>query len=51
MVCFFVVLTLLSLGLTLVPSVHCQTQNIKIVNYSCYIDLSGDLDVLGRSRI
>jgi hypothetical protein len=41
-------LTMLCLGLTLVPSAHCQTQNIKIVSYSYYIDSAGDLDVVGE---
>jgi len=45
---FFVVLTLLSLGLTLVPSVHSQTQNIKILSYSYYVDNTGILDVVGE---
>lgn len=45
---FIVVLTLLSLGLTLVPSVHSQTQGIKIVSYSYYIDSLGYLDVVGE---
>ncbi len=45
---FFVVLTLLSLGLTLVPRAFSQTQDIKIVSYSYYIDQWGDLDVVGE---
>ena len=45
---FFVVLTLLSLGLILVPSAHSQTQNVKILNYSYYLDSAGFLDVVGE---
>jgi hypothetical protein len=45
---FFIVLTLLSLGLTLVPSAHSQPENIKILSYSYYIDSSGFLDVVGE---
>jgi hypothetical protein len=45
---FVVVLTLLSLGLTLVPRAFSQTQDIKIVSYSYYIDSWGDLDVVGE---
>ena len=45
---FFVVLTLLSLGLILVPRAFSQTQDIKIVNYSYYVDNLGYLDVVGE---
>ncbi len=45
---FFVALTLVSLGLTLVPTVFSQTENIKIVSYSYYIDNLGYLDVVGE---
>ena len=45
---FFVVLSLLSLGLTLVPRAFSQTQDIKIVSYSYYFDSSGNLDVVGE---
>ena len=48
---FFVVLTLLSLGLILVPSAFSQTsqtQDIKIVGYSYYFDHQGNLDVVGE---
>jgi hypothetical protein len=44
----FVVLILLSLGLTLVPSAHSQPENIKIVSYSYYVDSSGFLEVVGE---
>jgi flagellar basal body-associated protein FliL len=44
----FVALTLVSLGLALVPSAFSQTQNIKIVSYSYYIDNLGFLDVVGE---
>ena len=45
---FFFVLTLLSLGLICMPSVHSQTQNIKVIDYSYYIDQTGTLDVVGE---
>lgn len=44
----FVALTLLSLGLALVPTVLSQTTNIKIVSYSYYVDNFGSLDVVGE---
>ena len=44
----FIVLTLLSLGSTLFPSAFSQTENIKILNYSYYIDNLGYLDVVGE---
>jgi flagellar basal body-associated protein FliL len=49
-ICLFVALTLMSLGLALVPSVFSQTetQNVKIVSYSCYIDNIGILDAVGE---
>ncbi len=45
---FFIALSLLSLGLTLIPNAFSQTQNIKIVNYSYYVDNMGILDVVGE---
>ncbi len=45
---FVVVLTLLSIGLVSVPSVHSQTQNIKILTYSWYVDSTGFLEVVGE---
>jgi len=47
-ICLFVALILASLGLTLVPSAFSQTENIKIVSYSYYIDNLGYLDVVGE---
>ncbi len=44
----FVVLTLVSLGLAIGPTVLSQTQNIKIVNYTYYLDNAGILDVVGQ---
>jgi hypothetical protein len=44
----FVALTLVSLGLTLVPSAFSQPENIKIVSYTYYIDNLGYLDVVGE---
>jgi len=43
----FVVLTLLSLGMVLVPPAFSQTQDIKVIKYSYYIDSLGYLDVVG----
>jgi hypothetical protein len=43
-----VALTLLSLGLTLFPIAFCQTENIKVLSYSFYIDNLGYLDVVGE---
>lgn len=47
-VCFFIALLLLSSGLTLAPKAFSQTQDIKIINYSYYIDTFGELDVVGE---
>jgi hypothetical protein len=44
----FVALTLVSLGLALVPSAFSQPENIKIVSYSYYVDSLGFLDVVGE---
>ena len=44
----FVAISLLSLGLAAVPTVFSQTQNVKIVSYSYYIDMAGYLDVVGE---
>ncbi len=43
----FVVLALLSLGMVLVPPAFSQTQDIKVIKYSYYIDSLGYLDVVG----
>ena len=45
---FFIALLLLSLGLTFTPNVFSQTQNIKVVSYSYYVDNLGYLDVVGE---
>ncbi|MGA3059258.1 MAG: hypothetical protein ABSD92_02700 [Candidatus Bathyarchaeia archaeon] len=48
---FFAALTLLSLGLTLVPCAFSQTgqtQNIKVLSYSYYVDSTDSLDVVGE---
>jgi hypothetical protein len=45
---FSIVLLLLSLGLTLVPNSFCQTGNVKLLDYSYYIDASGYLEVVGE---
>ncbi len=45
---FFIALSLVSLGLTLVPQAFSQIQNIKIINYSYYLDNLGNLDVVGE---
>ncbi len=47
----FVALTLMSLGLALVPDVFCQinqAQDMKILSYSYYVDNQGILDVVGE---
>jgi hypothetical protein len=44
----FIALTLVSLGLAIVPTVFSQTQNIKIVSYTYYLDNAGILDVVGQ---
>jgi hypothetical protein len=43
----FVVLSLLSLGLTFLPMGYGQTQNVKIINCSYYFDPYGYLDEVG----
>jgi hypothetical protein len=43
-----VLLTLFSLCFTLIPQVHSQTANVKVVTYSWYIDNAGLLDVVGE---
>lgn len=43
-----VLLAICSLSLTLVPGAFSQTQNIKVVNYSWYIDSIGLLVVVGE---
>ena len=43
-----VALTLLSLGSTLFPLAFCQTENIKVLSYSFYVDNLGYLDVVGE---
>ncbi|HUK84585.1 MAG TPA: hypothetical protein VLU95_01855 [Candidatus Acidoferrum sp.] len=43
-----VALTLVSIGLAVIPTVFSQTQNVKIVNYSYYVDNQGILDVVGQ---
>ncbi|MBN1245420.1 hypothetical protein JXA31_07490 [Candidatus Bathyarchaeota archaeon] len=45
---FFVLLTLVSLGLVLVPQVFSQPENIKVLSYSWYIDSFGDFIVVGE---
>jgi hypothetical protein len=44
----FVFLTLFSLCFILIPQVHSQTTNVKVVTYSWYIDNAGLLDVVGE---
>ncbi len=44
----FIALSMLSLGLTLIPNVSSQTQNIKILCYTYYVDNQGYLDVVGE---
>jgi hypothetical protein len=43
-----VFLTLASLGLTLVPQVSSQPENIKVLSYGWYVDSIGYLDVVGE---
>lgn len=43
-----VFLTLASLGLTLVPKVSSQPENIKVLSYGWYVDSIGYLDVVGE---
>lgn len=45
---FVVLLTLVSLGLALVPQVSSQPENIEILSYSWYIDSYGDFIVVGE---
>ncbi len=45
---FLVTVTVLSLGLALVPRGFSQTQDLKVVSYSYYIDGFGNLDVVGE---
>jgi len=45
---FFVFLTLASLDLTLVPQASSQTENIKVLDYSWYIDASDYFVVVGE---
>jgi hypothetical protein len=45
--CLFVILSLLSLGLTIVPMGSSQTQNVRVINYSYYFDTEGYLDAVG----
>jgi hypothetical protein len=47
MVYFCITVLLLSLGLTAVPKTFSQAQNVKVINYSWYIDPEGYLDVVG----
>jgi hypothetical protein len=44
----FIILSLLCLGLTLVPKGFTQTQSVKIIGYSYYVDESGGLNVVGQ---
>jgi hypothetical protein len=44
----FVILTVLSLGLTLVPHVYSQPENIKVLSYSWYIDSLGFFVAVGE---
>ena len=44
----FVILTVLSLGLTLVPHASSQPENIKVLTYSWYIDSLGYFVVVGE---
>jgi hypothetical protein len=45
---FSIILLLLSVGLTFVPNTFCQTANVKILDYSYYIDASGYVEVVGE---
>ena len=47
-VCLFTILVLLCLGLTLAPRAISQTQSVKIIGYSWYVDENGGLDVVGQ---
>lgn len=47
--CFLILLVISSLTLTLIPSVKSQTDaEVKILNYSCYVDSLGNLCVVGE---
>jgi len=46
-VCFCVALLLFSIGLVIVPKTYSQTADVKVVNYSYYVDSEGYLDVVG----
>jgi hypothetical protein len=47
--CLLILLVISSLTLTLIPSVKSQTEaDIKILNYSCYVDSLGYLTVVGE---
>jgi hypothetical protein len=48
MVCLLTALLLLSLGLTSVPKSYSQVQDVKVLNYTYYIDPEGILDVIGE---
>lgn len=45
---FIALLTVCSLSFTLIPSGFSQTENVKILNYTWYIDLQGYLVVVGE---
>jgi hypothetical protein len=45
---FLVLFAVCSLSLTLIPSTHSQTSNIKVLNYSHYVDSLGYLVVVGE---
>jgi hypothetical protein len=45
---FFVFLMMTSLGLTLVPQVSSQPENVKVLSYSWYVDSIGDFIVVGE---
>jgi hypothetical protein len=47
LVYFCVALLLLSLGLVANQKAYSQTQDVKVINYSWYIDMDGYLDVVG----
>jgi hypothetical protein len=47
---FLVALLMLSVGLISVPKAHSQTQNVKILSHSWYVDQEGILDVVGEIR-
>jgi hypothetical protein len=43
-----IILAVSSLSLTLIPGAHSQVENVKILNYSYYVDSAGFLDVVGE---